>query len=120
MVIKKFSFSSIFSERNKYGKHEGGGYYEDKPRRGDGGGRKHNPNRRGETLRNNFLNKSKIERDDYGNAGFKQRNIHFTRSEGVQNPQIEPDNKFFKGHDLKATEPTIKFVNCNIIYKFLC
>jgi len=42
---------------------------------------------------------------------------HIVRSEGTsQSTQIEPDNKYFKGHDLKATEPTIKFINCNLIF----
>jgi len=73
------------------------GHREDRPRR-DGGDKPYN----------------RREQNEY-NEGFQQQrkpyNKDFTRSNREQNQEvtIDPDNKFFKGHDLNAKEFNIKF-----------
>jgi len=87
------------------------GQREDRPKRG---GFQQSYNRReqtGELNEGHFPNQKKPYQKDYQKD---YQNRPFNRNEQTQEPpQIDPENKFFKGHDLTAKEFNIKFTKSN-------
>jgi len=69
-----------------------------------------------------MINNNFTEQNDQDFGGFNQQRKPYNKDRPPRDyankepVTIDPDNKFFKGHDLTASEFNIKFTKCNAFF----